>query len=71
MERKKAIKKLTVYFGGVDKTFKHLKNVENELKKAVIKWDIKNNECNSRIFMLKNFKKRLQMLAHSQERDNL
>lgn len=71
MGRKKAIKKLTVYYGGVDKTFKHLKNVEDGLKKAVINWDIKKRECTNRIFILKNFKKRLQQLAHNQERDKL
>lgn len=71
MERKKAIKKLTVCYGGVDKTFKHLKDVENSLKQAVVNGDIRKHECANRIFIIKNFKKRLQQLAHSTERDSL
>lgn len=71
MERKKAIKKLTLYYGGVDKTFKHLKDVENDLKKAVVNWEIRKHECANRIFIIKNFKKRLQQLAHSTEWDSL
>jgi len=52
-------KKLVLYYGGINKTYKHLEATEKRLKAMVEEEEITMTECVMRLNIMKQFKKAL------------
>lgn len=52
--------KLIKFYGGINETFRRMDKVQKELKKMVVSWSITKEECDMRIKMVSDFKRKIQ-----------